>query len=186
VKIKLFGDLFRLSKQYKGAKVLINIQMAAIHLFFMIQGYKLPNQLVIQYAVLHVLILLSFFHRPCQISLTAQMSSIRTFPLDIISSELFTMSCRSTGGTVQIDAEQMAFIQSLMKKCNPYKRKYPLYIALFISPLALLVDKQLMSRCLDQLDLLTVSRIAGQVIVSKESGLSGFHGARELSATLAT
>jgi len=40
VKTKMFQDLHALSQQYSGAKVLFNIQMAAIHLFFLLQGYK--------------------------------------------------------------------------------------------------------------------------------------------------
>jgi len=40
LKTKLFQDLHTLSQQYSGAKVLFNVQMAAIHLFFLLQGYK--------------------------------------------------------------------------------------------------------------------------------------------------
>lgn len=65
-------------------------------------------------------------------------------------------SYRSVGGSLQMNQDQVDFIKNLMNKSDAYKRKYPLYVALFISPLALLVDKKLMSRCLDQLDLLKV------------------------------
>lgn len=47
VKTKLFDDLHDLFKQQKGAKILINVQMAAIHFFFMIQGYKRLDKFVI-------------------------------------------------------------------------------------------------------------------------------------------
>lgn len=46
LKTKLFQDLRTLSQQYSGAKVLFNVQMAAIHLFFLLQGYQGDKSLV--------------------------------------------------------------------------------------------------------------------------------------------
>jgi hypothetical protein len=51
----------------------------------------------------------------------------------------------------------MGFVQRLTDKYDSFQRRYPLHAALLISPLVLLVDKKLMSGCLDQLKLVTVS-----------------------------
>ena len=68
-------------------------------------------------------------------------------------------SNRFSSNTVSMDfqADQLVFIQNVMKDADAYKRRYPLYAAIFISPLVLLCEKNLSSRTLSQLDLMRVS-----------------------------
>ena len=43
---RLIGDLYHISSQLSGAKVLFNFQMAAIGLYFMLDGRRASNSLV--------------------------------------------------------------------------------------------------------------------------------------------
>ena len=60
---------------------------------------------------------------------------------------------------VTIDPEEAAFLKTLMERFDAYKRRYSLCIAALVSPIALLVDKKLMSRCMSQDHLLKVSLV---------------------------
>jgi len=41
---RLFQDLHRLDTQHSGTKILFNVQVAAIHLYFLLQGHRQPNR----------------------------------------------------------------------------------------------------------------------------------------------
>ncbi len=43
---RLLGDLHHISGQYDGTKILFNVQMAAIGLYFMLQGCRASGDLV--------------------------------------------------------------------------------------------------------------------------------------------
>jgi hypothetical protein len=43
---RLFQDLRRLDSRHSGMKILFNVQVAAIHLYFLLNGYKQPSVLV--------------------------------------------------------------------------------------------------------------------------------------------
>ena len=43
---RLFKDLYGLSEQHSGTKLLFNVQLAAIHLFFLLKGNKQSSKLV--------------------------------------------------------------------------------------------------------------------------------------------
>lgn len=66
-------------------------------------------------------------------------------------------------GFDQVDQELLSFVTELMAKYEAHKRKFPLHAALLVSPLVLLTDKALMSRCMEQQNLLKVSFIVIQI-----------------------
>ena len=68
--------------------------------------------------------------------------------------------CRSGNSFSDLMPDQLDFVHKLMKDSDAYKRKFPLYAALFLSLLVLLADKKLMLCCLNQVDLLKVLSIS--------------------------
>jgi len=68
---QLFQDLNILSKKQCGTKILFNVQMAAIHLFFILQGHQADPILVYSRAFWHLSNLSSLRH--CPIFPAAQM-----------------------------------------------------------------------------------------------------------------
>ena len=46
VEMRLIGDLYKISTQYSGIKILFNFQMAALGLYFMLKGCTQADSLV--------------------------------------------------------------------------------------------------------------------------------------------
>jgi len=44
--VRLIGDLYRINRQHDGVKILFNVQMAAIGLYFILKGCRPPAALV--------------------------------------------------------------------------------------------------------------------------------------------
>ncbi len=53
--------------------------------------------------------------------------------------------------------DQYNYMKQLMVQYDAYKRRYPVSVALLVSPVCLLVNKKLMSRVMSQENLLKVS-----------------------------
>jgi len=76
-------------------------------------------------------------------------------------------TCRSN----KLTEQELHYAENLKNSYAPYKLRFPLHAALLLSPLSLLRDKLLMSRCMHQEDMMKVGFILLWQAVLSDAGL---------------